>query len=373
MKRFVIVILVLLIIPFCAFAADTDKDMYNEYLSAYDFSFFDKNLDDETVNYLKELGLYDFDFDNISALTFSDVANVLLSLIKGSAEVPIKNAISVLVYILISAFIRSMKSDGDAMLSGTFSTASALVVSVLLIAGCSGTITLCCASMGIAGNFIYAFIPVFCAIVLASGSAVTAFATNSTLLMLAQGISFLSSNLFMPLINCFLAIGICSGIRAELRLEKLINSLKTVIIWMLSFISGSFVSVLSIKTAVAGRADILGIRSARFVINSVVPVIGGTISEGLLSIQSYSSLIKSSVGVVGIIAVALVFLPSVLQVMMWRAVLTVCGIAADIFDDSSVSLVLASFRDTLLLVNVVLILSAMTTVISIGLLIAAGG
>lgn len=73
-----------------------------------------------------------------------------------------------------------------------------------------------------------------------------------------------------------------------------------------------FVSFLSFKTAVASRADAIGLRSVRFIINSVVPVIGSSISEGLLSIQSYSSLIKTSVGAVGIAAIASIFLPAAL-------------------------------------------------------------
>ena len=121
------------------------------------------------------------------------------------------------------------------------------------------------------------------------------------------------------------------------------------------------------------RADILGIRSARFVINSVVPVIGASISEGLVSIQSYSSLIKSSVGIVGIIAVMFVFLPSIIEVAVWRLTVTLCAVVSDVFGDSGISLVLSSFKDALLLANVILILSAVTTVISIGILIAAGG
>jgi stage III sporulation protein AE len=102
-----------------------------------------------------------------------------------------------------------------------------------------------------------------------------------------------------------------------------------------------------------------------------VPIIGGTISEGLLSIQSYSALIRSSVGVVGIIAVALVFLPSIFEIVIWRFCLSICGIIADIFCDKSVNLILNAFRDTLLILNVILILSMMTTIISIGILIAA--
>lgn len=43
------------------------------------------------------------------------------------------------------------------------------------------------------------------------------------------------------------------------------------------------------------------------------------------------------------------------------------------FSDSSVSSVLKAFTDALLIMNVILILSMVTTIISIGILIAAKG
>lgn len=131
-----------------------------------------------------------------------------------------------------------------------------------------------------------------------------------------------------------------------------------------------FVAILSFKTAVSSKADALGLRSARFAINTVVPLIGGTISEGLLSIQSYSSLVKSSVGVVGIIAIVGVFLPALIEVNLWRLVLSASKICADVFDNKNGGLSIQAFSDTLLIIDVVLILSMVTTIISIGILIA---
>jgi len=156
-------------------------------------------------------------------------------------------------------------------------------------------------------------------------------------------------------------------------LGAFINNCKKYLITAVSVCATAFVSILSLKTAVASKADVIGLRSVRFAINSVVPVIGGAISEGLLSIQAYSSLIKSSVGVVGIVAVALVFLPSILEVTFWRLFLSLCSTVSQMFSDSSVSSVLKAFTDALLIMNVILILSMVTTIISIGILIAAKG
>lgn len=370
---FLCALLLFLLIPVSSYSMDYSEEEYNETLSSYDLSSFEKELDADTYKMLDELGVLDFSYESITGLSFNDIVGLLKSLFQKKAELPIKSSVTVLIFILLSAFLKSLKAESDDSVNMIYSTATALLVATVVLVKLTSTVSLASMAISVASNFVYAFIPVFCSIVVASGGITTGFSTNTTLLILAQGLSFISSNVFMPIVNCYLALGVTSSLRYELNLDKLLSSLKKIITTCISFVSGVFVSVLSVKTAVAGRADMLGLRSIRFAINSVVPVIGSSISEGLLSIQAYSSLIKSSVGIVGVMAVVLVFLPSIIEVVLWRISLTLCVIVSDIFGDKSVSAVLNAFLNTLLLINVILILSMVTTVISFGILIAAGG
>lgn len=370
---FLCALLLFLLIPISSYSMDYSEEEYDETLSSYDLSSFEKELDADTYKMLDELGVLDFSYESITGLSFNDIVGLLKSLFQKKVELPIKSSVTVLIFILLSAFLQSLKAESDDSVNMIYSTATALLVATVVLVKLTSTVSLASMAISVASNFVYAFIPVFCSIVVASGGITTGFSTNTTLLILAQGLSFISSNAFMPIVNCYLALGVTSSLRYELNLDKLLSSLKKIITTCISFVSGVFVSVLSVKTAVAGRADMLGLRSIRFAINSVVPVIGSSISEGLLSIQAYSSLIKSSVGIVGVMAVVLVFLPSIIEVVLWRISLTLCVIVSDIFGDKSVSAVLNAFLNTLLLINVILILSMVTTVISFGILIAAGG
>lgn len=370
---FLCALLLFLLIPVSSYSMDYSEEEYNKTLSSYDLSSFEKELDTDTYKMLDELGVLDFSYESITGLSFNDIVGLLKSLFQKKAELPIKSSVTVLIFILLSAFLQSLKAESDDSVNMIYSTATALLVATVVLVKLTSTVSLASMAISVASNFVYAFIPVFCSIVVASGGITTGFSTNTTLLILAQGLSFISSNVFMPIVNCYLALGVTSSLRYELNLDKLLSSVKKIITTCISFVSGVFVSVLSVKTAVAGRADMLGLRSIRFAINSVVPVIGSSISEGLLSIQTYSSLIKSSVGIVGVMAVVLVFLPSIIEVVLWRISLTLCVIVSDIFGDKSVSAVLNAFLNTLLLINVILILSMVTTVISFGILIAAGG
>lgn len=371
---FVIFLIALILIPECAFAQEEyNEEEYNQTLEQFDLSFLEE-LDEDTYKVLDELGLTDFDYNKIIDFSFSDIADYLKEMIADGVKKPLYSCGIILLIIILSSFFQGFReSVNDSEMISLLSTVSALVIAVLLVSQLKYSISSACAAISVCADFIFAFVPAFCIIVATSGNTVTAFSTNTLLLSLAQALNFISENIFLPLSNCFLAIGICSGIRSELNLQQLIFNLKKYLTTAISVCATAFVSILSIKTAVSARADAIGLRSMRFAINSVVPVIGGAISEGLLSIQAYSSLIKSSVGIVGIIAVLTVFVPPVLNVSFWRLFLSLCRTVSDIFNDRSVSSVLKAFEDSLLIMNVILILSMVTTIISIGILIAARG
>ncbi len=372
---FLIIVVLFMSTSVICFAQDEiNEEGYNEVLQEFDLSAFEEELDEDSHNLLSELGLEDFDYNTIINFSISDFLSQIKGMINDSAKTPLESCAIILVIILLSSLFQSFKQTvGDTQMTSAVSTVSAVIVAIILITKMKLTISSACTAISVCSDFVFAFIPAFCIIVATSGNTVAAFSTNTLLLSLAQALNFISNSVFLPLSNCFLAIGICSGIRDELNLRSFIANMKKYLITGISVCATVFVSVLSIKTAVASSADAIGLRSVRFAINSVVPVIGGAISEGLLSIQAYSSLIKSSVGIVGIIAVALVFLPSILNVSFWRLFLSLCGVISDIFSDRSVSSVLKAFTDALMIMNVILILSMVTTIISIGILIAAKG
>lgn len=370
MKRFLIILTLFFAVPNICFAAEKNDD-YDDYLKSFDTSAFEL-LDDDTNQFLELLGILDFNYENLSSISVKSIFEHIWKIISQHSDGPLKSGLMVIVFILLASFFRSFGSEiGSSDMSATFSTVSTLIISIFLTYNLTDCIGLCCSAIKLCSNFSFAFFPAFCIIVATSGAAMTSMSVNTALLILAQGLNYISENIFVPVTNCFLALGICSGIRHELNLNGTISMLKKLITTAISTVSAVFVSILSVKTAVASRADALGLRSIRFAINSVVPVIGSSISEGLLSIQSYSSLIKTSVGIVGIIAVAGIFLPALIEVNLWRFILALASMCAELFGDNASVKAVTTFKEVLLIIDVLLILTMVTTIISLGILVAA--
>lgn len=360
---------VLISINFIAYGEINDD--YSNYLESFDYSAFEL-IDDNAKKLLNELGISDFDYENISNISLSKILNHIIDTVNNTSQGMLKSGIALISFTLLMSFYSSFSSklsiDSN---SSTIALVSNMIIAVFMVGRLSQTFALCASTIALCSDFSYAFFTAFCIIVATSGGAVTSFSTNTLLLILSQALSIISSSIIMPVVNCFLCVGICSSVNKELNLGSLVSSVKKFITTSISLMSTLFVSVLSIKTAVASKADALGIRSIRFAINSVVPVIGGSISEGLLSIQSYSSLIKTSVGIVGIIAVFSLFLPAIAEVTVWRIVLSLSSLSAQLFKADFTTDTINVFKDTLLILNVILILSMVTTIISIGILIAS--
>lgn len=72
MKRFLIALLILLVIPVVSSAAEYNADDYSEYLKQFDTSSFTDVLSKDTRTVLKELGIDDFNYESIGSLSFED-------------------------------------------------------------------------------------------------------------------------------------------------------------------------------------------------------------------------------------------------------------------------------------------------------------
>ena len=362
----VLSIIIILLMPNTCLA--NNEIDYKSKLNDYDLSSFEL-LDDDASNLLKDLGIDDFNYENISNISFNQVLKYIISIFSNKAQTPIKCCLILVCFVILSSIVKSfdMRLSGDSI-SELYATVSNLVIAIFLLSQIYDSVKFACSSIKICSNFTYAFFPVFCVICATSGGAMTSFSVNGSLLLLSQALNFISANVFLPVVNCFMGISVCSSIRRDLNMGSIVKNLITKSI---SALSAIFVSYLSLKTAVASRADALGLRSVRFAINSIVPIIGSSISEGLLSIQSYSSLIKTSVGIVGIIAIAAVFLPAIVNITLWRLSISVANICSKVFFDSESTTVFDAFLSVLLIINVLLILSMVTTIISLGILVAS--
>jgi stage III sporulation protein AE len=109
------------------------------------------------------------------------------------------------------------------------------------------------------------------------------------------------------------------------------ETIKKAATWLLSLSLTIFLGLLSIQTAVNADADSAGLRTIKFVLSSIIPVTGGALSESMTTLTSSLKLLKSSVGMYGVLALGVSALPLVLELLLWRFSLYLATAVGELF------------------------------------------
>ena len=171
--------------------------------------------------------------------------------------------------------------------------------------------------------------------------------------------------------SCYLGVGVVGSVMPLGTTSRIGDGIKKAAVWLLSLILTIFLGILSVQTCVNKAADSLGLKTVRFMIGSFVPVAGGALSESLGTLLGSMGLLKSSVGMFAVVAIAAAVLPLVIEMLVWRLVLFGLDMVLDLLGIGIKKDVLCAADSVLaVLIGVMLFVSALF-IISLGII--AGG
>ena len=221
------------------------------------------------------------------------------------------------------------------------------------------------------GTFILAFIPAFAGVVTASGQPMTGAAYNLFLFWMCQVTAQLVTAVFLPLLCAYLALSVISVVCPKLGLDGLISGIKSFVTWSLGLILTVFIGLLSIQTVVASGGDSIAARTTKFFIGSMIPVVGGALSDLFSAAQGCIQLVRGTLGAFGILVTVVTFLPALIQTGTWYFTLSLGGILSQILHLPQITKLLKALSSTLGIIMAVLLYDALLVIISTTLLIVA--
>ena len=352
-------------------SAEGDKDSLDkEQYETAGADSLSEALPDDTRRYFEENGIDPADYSWVSVITADNVFSHIWGFLKSGAKAPLKAGAEVTALILIAAALSAAQLKGGSINAALY-VAAAAAAGVIAVPVLSSVSAAANALKGIS-TFMLSFIPVFAVITAASGAAATSASMSALLLTAAQGVSYISSFVIMPLMGGYMAVSISGSVSPLLKKSGIAVMIKRLALWITAFVSAVFVGILSIQTAVNASADTLSAKAAKFIIGSSVPVAGGVLSEALGTVTASMGLLKSSVGIYGAVACAGVILPLIAELLVWRAVLFVTAAVSELFSLNVIAEILRAADSVIsTLIGIMLIAGAMF-IISLAIVVTAG-
>lgn len=134
----------------------------------------------------------------------------------------------------------------------------------------------------------------------------------------------------MPVTSICIAFALCRSLSPELDLGGFSSGIKKTYTFVLGFIMTVMVALLSAQTALSAAADGTAARAAKMVTSSMIPIVGGSVSETLRTVASSVQYIKTVVGVSGIIFLLMLLLPTLISLLLARLAFLFSGSVADL-------------------------------------------
>ena len=224
---------------------------------------------------------------------------------------------------------------------------SATAISVLLFQSANSMLNLGIDTVAEVSSYGKLLLPVMAAALAAQGGITGSAAIYTAGALFSTVMSALISGFLTPLIYLYLAFGVGNAAVGTEILKRFQNSVKSLMTWTLKTILYIFTGYMAITGIISGTTDAAALKAAKLTISSVVPVVGGILSDASETILVSAATVKNAVGSYGLFAILAIWIGPFLKIgchyLMLKGLGALCGIfsgknTAGLIDSFSVAM-----------------------------------
>ena len=313
-----------------AFAQENDiktlPDVYGDLLDSLPPSILERLPEGALSNNAEEVG------NAVGEMSsFSFLLKTVLSLVGLRLGDCIKLLCSVVGILILSSICRTFcASLKKPEIARAFSLVITLIITVTIFGAGFGTIESTVSYFGTLNTFTSSAVPLMGSLYVMGGNAAAAVATSAGLSLFMTVLEEFVGKSIVPFCGICLALALIGACEGGPRLGGLLTSLKKNYTLALSFLMMLLLAMLSAQTVLGASKDTLAMRSAKFAAGSLIPVVGGSVSELLRSVSAGVGYMRSAVGICGVLLLLLLMLPTLIELLLARATWQICSFFAEI-------------------------------------------
>lgn len=187
--------------------------------------------------------------------------------------------------------------------------------------------------------------PVLITAVALSGAETTASFLSPAMGLCANLLQWLLDQWGIALSCAASGIAIAGNLSANIRLKRLHALFKQLLHWGAGGMMTAFLAVLSIQGRLGAGHDSAAARTARYAIESIIPVIGSNVSDSLDSLLSTAFIVKNAVGATGLALIVAISIAPLARLLGVTLLLRAVSAVSEPLGDDSMTAATAQFAD----------------------------
>jgi len=267
---------------------------------------------------------------------------------------------SIAAVILITSILRTFPGASERTVNLAGNTGIALI----LFRSTGSLVNLASSTVTEISEYGKLLLPVMTAAMAGQGGVSTSAALYAGTAFFDALLTSLIGKVLTPMVYLFLVLAVaCSAVGEEV-LKMLRDTIKWATTWFLKTILYIYTGYIGITGVVSGTADAASLKAAKLAISSVVPVVGGILSDASEALIVGAGTVKNAAGVYGLFAILAIWIGPFLQIGAHYLLLKATGAVCPVFAGRSSTDLVQDFCSALGL------LLAMTGAICLMLLIS---
>lgn len=339
---------------------------FSEQYEASGASDLSDYLDKNSREYLESVGCDTADIDGIMSFSLGSVFEMLADMLRANISSPLKGCMTACAAVMLVSVCSGFFPD-DEKTKGIMNLVCGCFVMLSVFVSAAESVKAGASAMKLCSGFEKALIPVLAGILTASGNPTSALSYQGAAFAAAQTVEAFSENFALPLVYVSGALGATGAFLPTLRLSAVSEMIRKTSTTVFGCVATLFTGFLALKNVISGSADSLAAKGIRLAANTFIPVVGGALSEAYSALSGSLSLLKSAVGIYGILAVLAVCLPSVINLALWVLAMRAACMISDLLGNSQCSEILKNISFMFSMLNVMIIFSSAVFIISSGL------
>ena len=219
-------------------------------------------------------------------------------------------------------------------------------VLVVLLSQTVAVFTLCFDAMRSVRTQMEIVFPILLTLMAAGGGTVSATVYRPAVAFLSGGVSEILTGIVLPFTVVIVVLNMVSKLSRNIKLNGFVSLFKSANKWLIGLSVAVFGIFLSVQGLTSAAYDGISLRAVKYAISNSVPMVGGFISSGFDLVLAGSTLIKNSVGMIGIFLLLSAVLQPIVAVAGFALALRLTAAVCEPIGDERISSFLTGLSES---------------------------
>lgn len=335
MKKIIILILLLILIPNTSLATE---QIIEEQMEALNLGQFIQEGEKYTKDAFPEISIKELITQSLTGKVNNSLMYKAVLKILGKEIVSSITIIgSILAIIVIHSILKSISENlGNNNTSQIAYFVEYILIITMIMANFAVIIESIKNTISNLVGFMNCLVPILISLIIATGQVASGAVLQPILIFAVIFIGNIINLVILPITTASMILSIASNISDKVQIGNLAKFFKSSITWFLGFIITIFVGLLSLEGTLTSSVDGLTIKGIKSAASTFIPVVGKALGDSVDTVLGATSLIKNSVGFVGIVIVIAICILPIVKLIILNIMYSLLGAVSEPLADKKI-------------------------------------